>query len=331
MAAVQECSRLRDICMKSLDQKAAFGCVRSMLPISIGGQTHQALPDSKCYGNVMTKRKAKELHLHVDRRTSKRQMFSNAVGNAFQSIGETVARVSFPDEPHKFYQLTFAVLAKCAEPLVIGDRFLRATKIFTECQHRLKKVASTVSRSWRLMYMDSIPRRRFRCAIDSEYAFADVDTGSEKNIVSLEYTQLRGWDIQALPPDQGYVELADGSIEKVCGFVDTSLSIRGQSALKRFYVLDGLRCDLILGDELVDEIDLYSCHESSFVDLQTTVQQAEFCAIKWLEIDNRVETLLNDDAFVIPPQPDPQLLKFITSDKQGPPDTKPDTCLETVI
>lgn len=292
----------------------ASGSVRSVLPIDIGGKVHQALPDSKCYGNAMTEQKANELRLHVDRRAIKRQMFTNAVGKTFWSVGETVARFSFPDEPHKSYQLTFAVLARCAEPLVIGDVFLRATKIFTEFQHRLKKVASTVSRSWRLMYMDTIPRRRFGCTTDSEFVFADVDTGSEKDVASLEYTQLRGWDVQPLPSDKGYVQLADGSIERVCGFVETS-RIRGRSALKRFYVLDGLRCDLILGEDLVDEIDLYNSHESSFVDLQGSENEADFWAIKWLEIDNRVETLLNDDAFAIPAQPDPQLLKFITSDK----------------
>lgn len=288
---------------------------RSVLPIKVGSEIHEALPDTKCFVNVITERKAQALNLHIDRGENKRRTFSNAIGKQFRSVGETVVELSYPDEPNRVYRQPFAVLTECAAPLVIGDYFLRATKVFTHFRHRLRRLASTASRSWRLMYMDTIPRRRFGCIVDAEPAFADIDTGSEKNIASLEYAQYRGWDVGTLPPDEGYVELADGSIEKVCGFVDTSLSIRGQTALKRFYILDGLQCDLILGDEMVDEIDLYNKHESSFVDVQDIDESAEFCAIKWLQIDNRVETLLEDPAFAIPSAPEQQFMTTITKDK----------------
>jgi hypothetical protein len=122
-----------------------------------------------------------------------------------------------------------------------------------------------------------VPHRQLACSIDGQSLFANADTGSEADLVSLEYANRRGWDIKEF----GYVELADGSIVKLAGYVDAWLDVGGKSSRMEFCVLDGLQCDLLLGDETLHGLDAFNEHESLFVDLDVIDSRAEFHAIKW--------------------------------------------------
>jgi hypothetical protein len=101
------------------------------------------------------------------------------------------------------------------------------------------------------------------------------------DLVSLEYANRRGWNVEKLGPDNGHVVLADGSIVKLAGYVDAWLDVGGKLSRKTFYVLDRLQCDVLLGEETLRELDAFNEHESLFVDWDVVDSRAEFHAIKW--------------------------------------------------
>ncbi|KAH8588324.1 hypothetical protein B0O99DRAFT_639521 [Bisporella sp. PMI_857] len=244
--------------------------------------------------NVMSEEYAVSIGAIIDRSPRKQHTFVNAVGKSFRSLGETTMEVSFPDDSSRIRQ-TFAVVKNCAAALVIGDPFLRMTETLTKFRYRLKKAIHTVKQCWRLCYMD-VPYRQISCSIDGHSVFANADTGSEIDLVSLEYANRRGWHIEKFGPDDGYVELADGSIVKLAGCIEARLNIGGKSSRKTFHILDRLQCDALLGDETLYSLDVFNQHESLFVDRDFVDRRAEFHAIKWKErVNDHVNQILEDN------------------------------------
>lgn len=267
---------------------------RSILPINLNGKTHHALADTMASKNVISEEHAVFISAVIDRSPGKQHTFVNAVGKSFRSLGETTMEVSFPDDPSKKSWQTFAVVKNCAATLVIGDPFLRMTETLTKFRYRLKKVTRTIKQCWRLCYMD-VSHRQLSCSIDGDSVFANADTGSEIDLVSLEYANRRSWRLEKLGPDDGYVELADGSIAKLAGYVDAWLDVGGKSSQKTFYVLDRLRCDVLLGDETLHSLDAFNQHEGLFVDRDVINGYSEFHAIKWKErVKDHVNQILED-------------------------------------
>lgn len=173
------------------------------------------------------------------------------------------------------------MVKKCAEPLVIGAPFLEWTRTLTTFRHRLKRVISSVrTAGWRLMHMD-VPRRRMGCHVDAEHVFVNTDTGADADFASLDYALLRKWDISPLPHDEGFVILSDNKVVKAQGNVDTELRIQGEARRRRFYILDGLVSDVVLGEETIDTMDVFNKYRDSFVDLPGHDEDSQFCLIRW--------------------------------------------------
>ncbi|KAI0508639.1 hypothetical protein F5B22DRAFT_386203 [Xylaria bambusicola] len=169
------------------------------------------------------------------------------------------------------------------------------TETVTRFRHRLKKAVSDLARrTWRLMYMQR-PRQKLECLVDSERVFANADTGSDIDLVSHEYAKFRGWDITRLPDDEGFVVLSDGTTAKVFGYVDADLRVQGHATgERRFYVLDGLVSDVILGDPTLDELDVFNAYVDSFVDLKDVSTAEDFYMIEWVERLNELEAKVDD-------------------------------------
>lgn len=257
---------------------------RSILPINLNGKTHHALADTMASKNFMSEAHATSIGAVVVRRAGKQDTFMNAIGKLFPSLGETTMEVSFPDDPAEKMWQTFSVVRNCAAALVMGDPFLRMTEALTKFRHRLKRVARTAKQHWRLCYIDA-PHRLLRCSLDGDAVLANADTGSDIDLVSLEYAHRRGWRLETFGLGEGYVELADGSIVKLAGYADALLDVGGNRTRgNTFYVLDGLQCDVLLGDETLYRLDAFNQHESLFVQRHVADGgHAEFHAIKWTE------------------------------------------------
>lgn len=270
--------------------------MRSLLPVVIGNRTYDSLPDTNAPCNVMDENMASVLGVTVDRDPRKQRTFKNALGQHSRSLGVTSIRLSFAhDGIHQKWPCQFAVVAKCAASLVIGDPFLRLTRTMDMFRHRLKRVKIS-EKTWKLMHMDT-PRRKISCHVDGEHVLGNADSGADADFASLKYAQLRGWDIQPLPDDKGFVTLADQQVVKVQGFVDANLLIQDEERQRRFCIIDGLICNVLLGDETIDVMEVFSKHQDSLVDLDldlsSTTVNNEFCVIRWAEFYDEVGTFVN--------------------------------------
>ena len=288
----QSIRRLEERKAQQLEKGRAKQRKKPFMEINLDGKKYDALADTMASENIMTEAHATMIGAVVNR--SKRRNFRNACGQTFKSVGETKVEVSLPEDPSKNWVCSFAVLKSCPIPLVVSDSFLRVTETLTKFQHRLKRIFNTTQKYWRVMYMD-IPRRQLACSIDGISGFANADTGSEIDIVSLKYAQTRGWDIKKLKSDEGYVQLSDGSIVKLAGYVKTRLDVGTTSSLQTFYVLEGLECDVLLGDGTLQELDVFKQHESLFEDLQQS-KVGIFHFIKWLQkMEDHARQIIEND------------------------------------
>ncbi|KAM0820558.1 putative Peptidase A2 domain-containing protein [Seiridium cardinale] len=294
---------------------------RSILPVILNGRKEYAIPDTGVSGNVMTRELATSLGAAIDQDPAKQYRFKNATKCHFQSSGIASLRLSFPDDPGRTWDCDFAIVEKCAAPMTLGKAFLDATEVFTRFSHRLTKGALHMKRTivggfkkiWKLMLMENA-RQKLGCQIDGDLVFAIADSGSDIDLVSREYAQFRGWDITTLPDDEGFVMLANEDIVKLTGYIETSLSIGGKSALRRFYVLDDLVNDVVLGDETLNESQVFTMHKESFVDVLDHEEDRDFCMIEWVEkfneVEEKVDEMLSGQIIgMVQPQESPQRKK----------------------
>ena len=286
-----------------LPKQMAFqkqGIARNVLPIQIKDNLYDAVPDTGSLKNIISQDYARSIGVPVDRTKMQRNAFANAVGKKFNSLGEAILKFSFPDEPSKTYEETFAVVQRCAAPLVLGKSFLLATEIFSRFRHRLKKTVTSVSQPWRMMYAGS-SGLRFSCTIDAEPVLANVDNGSEKDFVSLQYARSYQWKIARLPRHVGFVELADGTTTKVAGYVDAPLVIEGKTYLRRWYILHALVCDVLIGDETIEETDLFNTHLEHLLDTDDVDKQGAILLMTWIEeLHDHFDNFLKDPLYEIP-------------------------------
>lgn len=277
---------------------------RTVLKILANGSLVTVLPDTGVTGNVMTKEHAGSLGVDVD--SSKQRWFQNAVLTRFQSIGFAVLDLSFPDDPKRTWRCEFDIVTECAAPMVIGHAFLSQANVFTRWRRHLTKAALRVTRSlggmirkfWRLMLMEP-SRRMLRCDVDGLSTLADADSGSDVDLVSLDYAERRMWDITHLPPDEGFVVLANGDLTRVLGYVDTVITIQGKSAQKRCYVLEGLACSVILGVDTIEEFQVFELR-GVFEDVADPGANEAFRGIQWVnrygDLEKEVDQLIAADA-----------------------------------
>ncbi|KAF7541910.1 hypothetical protein G7054_g284 [Neopestalotiopsis clavispora] len=272
---------------------------RSFLPVLVEGNAARALPDTEAGYNVVTENFAASMGAALDRDPRKQRTFTNAVGGKFQSCGIAELNIALPKNAGKGSRSKFAVLKKCAVPLVLGNSFLRENEIFTTVgySHNLVKavsssVAASSKKMFRVMHMEQ-PRQKLLCTLDSRYAFANADTGSDIDLVSLEYAEWRGWDIKRLHEhEESYVMLADEEEVQLAGYVEASLSIEGNEMIMRFYVLQGLVCSIILGDTTLESLDAFKNFKDAFVDWSQG--DDSICMVTWAKRFDKVEEDVED-------------------------------------
>jgi hypothetical protein len=283
------------------------GSQRRYLPLQINGITTFGLPDTALRGNAMTEEWA--LHIGAEVKYSPfEHSFVNAKGQSFESIGTTQLVVSIPgslphNTPDRKWTCSFAVVKQLAAPLVLGAAFLRKTETLTTFAHLLvKKTLSVVKEhlngvkaSWRFMHMD-LRTQKLDCFLDNGEAFVSLDTGSDIDVVSLDYANSRGWEIRPLPEDEAYVLLANDELAKLAGYIETTLMIQGRGIFKKLFVLDGLVCDAVLGDPTIEALNIFDEFKASIIDVIEPEGTDAFRMIQWIEkideIQNELERLV---------------------------------------
>lgn len=274
--------------------------IRSYLFMNIRGRTERALADTGAQENVMSEAFARELDLTVDKSEVRGFRFVNAIGETMKAIGHTTIHCGLGGHPTQSdrsgTETKFWVFSKLVEPLVVGRKFLESTETLTRFRHRLHKVFASRGSSLRILHME-LPRWRINCTVNDRQVMANPDTGSDLDLVSLDYAQRCGLRIHRSEPDCQSVEFADLSQKKLAGFVlvpfqfGSSPSSNAEQVSRQFHVLEGLTSDILVGNNTLEDFDAFNTYRSEMVDLEEYDYHIDFHLIRWVQKSGNADFL----------------------------------------
>ncbi len=248
---------------------------------------------------------ARELNLNVqtDRRTTPR--FENAVGKSMEVAGHATVDCQFSDEPQNTASIKFWILPKVVVPLIVGKQFLEKTSCLTTFHHRLRRMNVFRNLSPRILHME-LPRLRLPCQVGNQLMLANPDTGSDLDLMFASCFRRSNLRLQELRHARQFVELADGSIARLSGFVRVlfAMGSGGQpTQLRDFYVMEGLTSDILLGNATLEVFDAFNAHKDDFFDLQEFDVRCDLHCIRWVPRSRSKEFLespFEDFEFIVP-------------------------------
>ncbi|KAL9002109.1 MAG: hypothetical protein Q9188_004949 [Gyalolechia gomerana] len=239
---------------------------RMDLPLIIRDSTIISRPDSGSEENIMVLVLAQSLHLQLDSTPERQREFRMANGNLIKAIGRTMADCYFAKDPLVGLRCCFYVFEQLISPLIMGMPFLEETQTLASNRHRLEPRMVPGALPFQLHSLD-YPRRRLYCLADLQPKLANADTGSELDMMSLNYVQKRGFAIQEVDVRDSMVQFADGSLAQLVGKVQVCISIgKGSNApySREFYVLEGLTCDILLGEDFLNSTAAFQSYSQAF-------------------------------------------------------------------
>ena len=254
-----------------------------------GDDLVDALHDTGLGLNVITKAFAVSKGLSIIREERGQQTFRNAIGEGTRALGCAYLNLAFPDMPQNIRTYKCSVVKECPYPLVLGREFLAATRtLSSEYRDRFKWVPIHGAKMFKLMKMDT-SCRQLSCRIGGEAAFATADTGSDVDLLSGAYAEARGHKVNEIPDGEAVVMLSDGSLKSLRGYMDLPLEVGRRISARRFYVLDGLTVDVILGDECLEEMDVYDYHNEEYLTATDGNLDDGFLNINWVGESDKVQ------------------------------------------
>lgn len=267
-----------------------------MLPIVIEGRSGPskilAFPDTGSDHNIMSLDVVNELGLVMEEMGDASLRFSVANGKIVEAIGQISVKFGFagvlPAEDSSSTGLFF-VFSQLAVPTIIGRALLEQTQTFTKHRHRL---IQEIVPSLQCLSLTSIaqPRRDLCCRLNGNIAYATADTGSDLDLVSPEFAESKGFNID---PAFEKVQFADGSYGVTCGVVESTFSIgsqdvndffvqRGAHIQRDFYVLESLTSEILVGLETLEKLQVYDSYPDSLVHRMSVLSFSDANIVRYI-------------------------------------------------
>ena len=245
-----------------------------------------AVPDTGADENAIDWTTCKSLGFDLDRRPAACKKFTTANGRPFWSIGQTEASCSFARGKDKTQsRVRSNVFSDLAAPLILGQDFLEETRTLNLHKNRLIEKLDYDAPTMRVLHMTR-PSRRLQCSVDGLDAFAHADTGADMNLVSPHFASKIHRTRSRLAKEDLQVQFADGSTEFISASFEASLSMDGRqdtsNVMTKFYVLPGLTSDVLLGNAVLEEANVFMNHLDSFTNIFNDNEQLSLNIIKWL-------------------------------------------------
>jgi hypothetical protein len=277
---------------------------RKVLRVILKGVEHLACPDSGSDKNIVSKEFAKEQNFRIRSGKKDKKRFELGSGDFIESIGRARLPCSLAKGSGSYRKQWFHVLADSIVPLIMGRHFLEETQVLTKNQHLLERCPPELGLISSLKFIGS-PRKRsgIGVSINGRVLVATPDTGSDLNLISLACAERERFCIDK--GQEGHVRLqnADGSETKTLGRVyvaSISLDLRMSQTISErqqpnydieeghvgdipdapsdhgepvdavgevFYVVKGLACDIILGDDFLDRTDAFNIGTEMFTNI----------------------------------------------------------------
>jgi hypothetical protein len=261
---------------------------KRILPMFLNGSRYDTTPDTGSLENAISADEARRLRLKT---TGRGRQFLMGNGSMAISLGVVRLKCAFALGESCVTRHSFHVIENLAVPVIIGKTFLDLSKTLTLHQHRLEAVWVSAKKAFRVMHLNR-PRQLMRCYVNGELVHANPDTGSELDLMSPLYARENALKIDALEEGEEWVQFADGSTAKLLGKTHVDLDLydgryrsptgyKGHS--RTFYLLDGLSTDVLLGEEVLYEMHVFTEHEDSLVDSDDCGSHIEMNLITWFD------------------------------------------------
>ncbi|KAL1799725.1 hypothetical protein ACET3X_000067 [Alternaria dauci] len=248
------------------------------LPITIHKQgilaTVLACADTGSDVNIISHEVAKTLGYSAYEALPEKKLFALANGKLVEAVGRIESACSFGVETHSLVTMTcaFYVLLKVATPIIMGLGFLEQTKTMTEHRERLVRVPTPAFQALSVCSVDS-PRRLLNCELDRRETLATPDSGSEIDLMSPCFAADRGLTVY---PGEEAIQLADGSIAVTSGYVHVDIAVTSINPSRPadhhksnitvdLFLLDNLNHDLIVSEDSLEELKVFTEHQSALV------------------------------------------------------------------
>lgn len=259
-----------------------------------------AFADSGCEINCITESYAEFLGVIIK---PKVQRFKLPIkGRSLESCGSTTIKCRFPTSPPMAQLVSFVVFPQLVSTVILGMNFLSATQTLDAYTHRLTNV-DLASMAPNLQIVRSLgPTKSVCCWLDGKQVQCLPDTGSEVNLVSIQFAKTL--EISASGGhltnhidhlESTTIQFADwsttaslGTIKITVSFMKPSQCLSSTHKLveslphdsgqpgdrqipvnskieETFHVLDDLECSVILSESLLATVDAFNKHFRNFV------------------------------------------------------------------
>ncbi|KXH47978.1 hypothetical protein CNYM01_02566 [Colletotrichum nymphaeae SA-01] len=244
-----------------------------------GTEFIEALPDTGAQFNIISAHLAQKLRLEPKSHTER--LIQLPTGGDVLSPGCLKVPFSFRGEK-KVTNLTCFILPHISHDLVLSGAFLRATEtLLTKYKSRITAAVRQCSKRLGLRLIGN-ERRCLHGLIDGQPVEALPDTGSDVMIMSEAYALSRGFNIDRNLQNFINLELADGSEVFTCGLVrgvDWTFAASRQSVKCDFYVLEDLCTDVVLNNDFLFGLDVFSTELESLSELSYSEDYSELLLI----------------------------------------------------
>ncbi|KAE8448612.1 hypothetical protein EG329_009037 [Mollisiaceae sp. DMI_Dod_QoI] len=234
------------------------GFRRKAVRVLVNGRECFARPDSGSDRNIMTEAVAKEYGLEIQRGKLDRSTFKLGNSQYIQSTGRTLVPLKVLDgDSRADKSCWFHVLSKCSVPVIMGFDFVRKIQLYTKNRHLLVACPFSFGDIPSLKWIGS-PQGAIEFSANGRLLAACADTGSDLDLMSLRCAIKKGFKVDRSRRTR--VMLADETIVESVGQVDiSSLQLPGFDSFEMsFHVLPNLVCDVIFGEEFLEQMDAFN-------------------------------------------------------------------------
>ncbi|KAK4076669.1 uncharacterized protein Triagg1_4272 [Trichoderma aggressivum f. europaeum] len=161
------------------------------------------------------------------------------------------------------------ILPGCVSDLVLGNDFLKATNALKKVCHRIKFKVLGASKRLSLSYLGN-EKQRLRGYLNGHLTAALPDTGSDAMLINGAYARNIGLEVDGSIENRGTIRLADGSTATISGIVrDVEWRVGGTTVQCNFYVLENMCVDIIVSNNYLFEMNIFSEQEEHFFDIHS--------------------------------------------------------------
>ncbi|KAL7905317.1 hypothetical protein GGI35DRAFT_461394 [Trichoderma velutinum] len=233
---------------------------------SVGGIVVEALPDTGAEACFISSHLTSRLGLHPIPGPQKWITLANK--KAVKSPGMVTVPWKFSKE-RDTHTVKCWILPGCVSDLVLGNGFLRATNALKKVCHRIKSKLLGTPKLLQLSYLGN-EKQRLRGYLNGHLTAALPDTGSDVMLINGAYARGIGLEVDSNIGNRGTIRLADGSTAVIGGIVrDVEWRVGSATVQCNFYVLENLCVDVILSNNYLFEMNIFSEQEEYFFNINS--------------------------------------------------------------